>query len=365
MSQKRLTNFDFYRGVFILLAIYEHIHYFMQFWYKYYAYFYGLSQNSFHLSYVRKTLPLSDFGTVIAELIIPWATHVFIAMACFNLAKRTKVEFAKVYVQKLKIFALIFLAFLLEGMLISISFGEGLSIKPLHTWAILLMLTASIYRFFGVSGVAVLFLLNFTQFFLPVESWNDAFEQFIIQNVHFGFEYDAVINEYLASGTFGFLMGYIFFHQKLKEKLTTALWIGIGSGIVLFISWYIFGEDIEVNPFDFILVEHSMGTTALGQFGILGIILLSICGFLLLERNDLRIEIKPILWVGRNSLAIFILHQIVIVKIILPFRTLIGEWTNTPVYNSMLESVPYTILTVFLIYLLHRMKFFSLFKMNA
>jgi hypothetical protein len=65
-------------------------------------------------------------------LLIPWVTHLYIAIAGFNLAKYDFKNDHKLYYKKLKLFGPLFCVFFIESFLVSSNFGFALSIHPIQ-----------------------------------------------------------------------------------------------------------------------------------------------------------------------------------------------------------------------------------------
>ncbi len=340
-AKKRIDSLDLLRGTIVLLAILQHYVGFHNFWYEEYTYLRNFTlpfYDDIRLLYESKTI-LHAEGVLfyIGTALIPWLTHLYLALACFNLASREQEEFKKVYKSKTKIFGMLFVLFYLENIAFYPSIGYGLSIFPLQIFLAVLAIITLCYRFLGVRAIAILMVLTLTRYLLPGDPIGDHFEKFMVLHVHPLFEYDARLEHFLATGCFGFLIGYVFYHKK--EWRVKLAYLGLGLSVIRMATWFAVDDPYLFNIGNVYHLEDAWTDFFGGNLMIFACVFLSI--FLTLWARHLKLSKPPlswILWVGQASLFVFLLHRMIGIYILFPLREYISIVFSYPMKNSFFEN---------------------------
>jgi hypothetical protein len=330
----RIHNFDLLRGFFIFLALWQHFSFYLNIWYvSFFRDMAVLNQTYFvHKNMIGVILPLDKVTYFVAWFFTPWVSQIYLTLAAFNLSRKNENDFKSIYKQKMKIFLFILMFFIFENFLVSPNLGEAISFYPIMAWMYILAGIATLYRYFGIKSIWFLLTLSFTRWFIPELTFLADLVSFLQTYVHDSYEFDAQIDYFLSSGCIGFLMGYYYHHRNLG--LLRELKI-MGGGISLIIIWYIFGVPNTMNYLNIFDTEHLMAETFFGSLCILGVQLLLLPAFIVLEKYY-KISLKiPILnYVGIESLSIFALHRILFVFIFVPIMIFIGTIFNHSLINT-------------------------------
>lgn len=349
-ARSRLVNLDFLRGLFIILALNQHFMYYINMWYM--DYFHDAmaltSTYSVHFPMIGKQVSMDYWNHLLAIILIPWLSQMYLAMAAFNLARKDQVTFGAEMLGKFKIFGFIILYFILENFIVAPNFGQAISIYPIMLWMVILALISLVYKYLGIRGVLVLTLLAMLRFVIPVEYISDFFEEAIRTHIHPGFEYDARFEYFILSGCLGFIMGYVHHHKPLYKNKKDFLFAGGG---VLLVLIYVLAGDTFVVPYDDVFsTEHDLARTFTGTAYILGMQTIILSAFLWLERKNIKFNVPLINWVGVYSLLIFALHRILFVKFIAPISIMVGSLTGRTLGASIVEVYIYIFITLAICY---------------
>jgi hypothetical protein len=334
-DDSRIVNFDLLRGFFIFLALWQHFAYYLNIWYAEYFREMGVLEKNYlsHKHMIGFNLPVDSFSHWAAWFFTPWVSQVYLTLAAFNLSKRSQEEFKSVFAGKLKIFGLFYLYFVMENILVAPNFGEGISFYPIMSWMIILTLNAVFYRYFGIKGVLILFVLSFAKWFVP-DSWYDSggLEYWMQQNVHAQYELDAQIHYFLTSGCMGFILGWLHSQKEdwgFKRELGQFV-----LGFILLMTWVIWGEKFTVNFMDVFETEHDLADDILGLLSILGVQLMVLSSFLLAEKKGFSFKIPLLHWIGVHSLTIFAFHRVLFVHFFVPFMMIVANFNKTILINK-------------------------------
>jgi hypothetical protein len=336
----RIHNFDLLRGFVIFLALYQHYVFYLNIWYVTYFRDVDVLNQAYdvHKSMMGQPLKMDTMAYVFGLVFIPWVSQIYLTLAAFNLSRKKDAEFNKSYPMKIKIFIFIFIFFILENFLVAPNFGEAISFYPIMAWMVILSVIATLYRYLGVRGVWGLFLLSLLIWLMPETTNTSDFVSFMQKHVHHLYEFDAEITYFLSSGCIGFLMGHYYHHRDWGAKREVTL---IGAGLFLVVLWSIFGEENTGNYLNIFASEHFLAETFFGSMFILGIQLILIPLFLLIEKYfNYSIHMPILNYVGVESLSIFALHRVLFVFIFAPVMLFIGTIFNQPLINSTLIIWP-------------------------
>lgn len=313
--EQRLENFDFLRGVFIFLALYQHYTVYLSYWFVDYFKDQTLLNTLYPVfqGYMGVRLPADEVTTAFAWFFTAWVSQIYLTLAAFNLSKRNQADFKKILPTKLKIFFSIYLFFLFESFVVSPDFGLAISFSPIMAWMVILTLISLAYSCFGERGVFILLLLSLTRWFVP-HSLNLSIdlEIWVQEWIHPSFEYDARIEYFLTSGCIGFLLGRFYYGFTQWRRFQYGL---IFLGVLLCLPWLIFGDSFEIDKFNLFLTEHDLAKDFFGSLYIYGAQLILIPSFMWLQMRNIKLKIPFFHWVGVYSLLVFAFHRIFMVHI--------------------------------------------------
>jgi hypothetical protein len=361
-KKTRIVNLDVMRGFFVSLALLQHFAYYWNIWFIDHFKDAGMGIFSYYKDQIGERIYLADnLAFHLLVFFTPWVSQVYLSLAAFNLARRTQGEFKKVHLTKIKIFLMLFCFFFFENFFVAATFGEAISFYPLMCWMVVLTLISLFYRKFGINGVIILFLISFIPWFWSeVFIMGDRLERFMRYAVHPYFEYDARLEYFLPSGCLGFLLGHLHFH---KQKWGIGRYLVVmGVGVLLISIYNVFGEPFTLNRFDILATEHDQSETLFGTMRILGINSLVISLALLLQQKGMSFgRLKPLRWIGVNSLLIFGLHRILFVHLIAPIRVYLGAELDWPIYPSFFQELSHLIIVCLIVLIIKKSNILSLF----
>ncbi len=346
----RITNLDFLRGLFIILALDQHFTYYINMWYvDYFKDTIALTSTyAVHFPMIGKQIASDTINHWLAVTFTPWVSQIYLTMAAFNLARKDQLTFSGEMSGKFKVFGLIFLYFVLENFIVAPNFGQAISFYPIMLWMVILGVLSLAYKYLGIRGVMVFTLLACLRFIIPVELLSEGFESLIKTKIHQGFEYDARFEYFVLSGCLGFIMGYVHYHLPTYKHNKDMLF-GL-MGLALIAIYALIGDPFTVPYDDFFSTEHDLAQTFSGTAYIVGVQAVLISFFLWLERKNIKLNIPIINWVGIYSLLIFALHRIFFVKLIAPTSVMIGSLTGRTLGAGIVEIYIYVFITLGLCY---------------
>jgi hypothetical protein len=347
-NKERLLYLDVLRGFFVFLALSQHYSGYINYWMVYY--FRESRETIEHyypsfFDYVGVRIPIDTYSYWLSMIFTPWVTHVYLALAALNLAKRKDLDFDLHYFNKIKIFTVLFLFFFFENFTVALNLGDALSFYPLMAWMVILVLIATAYRLARLKGVIALMVLNYCRFLIP-DSWalTDQGISFFQYWIHPDFNYESRIEYFLESGCLGFLIGYQLYHGRLSRYYFHSICISL----IVIIAWYFWGPAIIMERLDVYATEHDLAKDWLGMLYLLSIQYLVITGFLYLEGRGFILKLRLFQWIGVSSLLIFGLHRVFFVHIAGPIWAWVrGVWFELPPMHNLFEV--WFIIGVFLI----------------
>lgn len=349
-TKTRIVNLDFLRGLFIILALDQHFTYYINMWYvEYFRDAIALTSTyKIHFPMIGQQIATDRFNHLLGVIFTPWVSQIYLTLASFNLAKKSQHLFKEGLGQKLKVFALIYIFFLMENFIVAPNLGQAISFYPIMLWMIVMSLLAIVYSFVGIRGILVLTVLSLFRWVLPMDLISNLFQSVIVYNIHPGFEYDARIEYFFTSGCLGFLMGHVHYHKPNLKHLKDIYFILMG---IVFVAFYLaYGETFIIDPANAFAHEHDLAQSFSGTLYILGIQAIVISGFLWLERKSIRFKIPVVNWVGLNSILIFAFHRIFFVRILAPLSVLFGSMYGRTLGASTLELYAYVGITIAVCY---------------
>ncbi len=360
-DRQRIVNLDFLRGLFIILALDEHFTYYMNMWYvEYFRDAAALRTTySIHLPMIGKQLPADLFNYILGTIFIPWVSQIYLTMSAFNLAAKTPEKVKETLKSRLTLYGMLIVLFIFEVFLVSPDFGQSISIYPFILWMIVLGLISVLYSLFGMKSIWILLFFSLLRFIFPVDEWSDAFQEYMMTNIHPSFEYDARIEYFLTSGCLGFILGHCHYYvEKIKE---TKDYLFIGLGILMCAVFFLTGGYYLPSDWTNALSnEHETARTLLGCFFLWGAQMAVISFFLLLERKNIKINFPLFTWISMNSLLVFFFHRILLIKVVVPISTFLHTMFGKVHTAGSIEVWSYIFIVIFMVYLIKKFRFFDL-----
>lgn len=353
-NSPRITNLDFLRGIFIILALDQHFTYYINMWYvEYFRDAVALTSTyKIHFPMIGQQVSSDYYNHLLAVIFTPWVSQIYLTMAAFNLAKRNQEDFAKTLPGKLKVMGLVFLFFVAENFIVAPNFGQAISFYPIMLWMVVLSIIAIVYRYVGFGGVLGITIFACMRFVLPMDMISNFFQDTIRETLHPGFEYDARLEYFILSGCLGFIMGYVHYHKRsYAHKKDLLFEIGGAFLVLIYCLW---GDNFVVYYDDFFRTEHDLAQTFSGTCYILGIQAIVISFFLWLERKKVRINVPVVNWVGTHSLLVFGLHRILFVRILAPIAIFIGSIAGFTLGARIWEIYIYVFITLAICYFIKK-----------
>ena len=335
---RREQALDALRGFAIVFAMAEHFTAFLQVWYAGYFREMRLIDQSFAIFKPRvgQVLAMDDGLHAIAVALIPWLTQLYVFLAAANLARRPRAEFAAVYPRKMRLFAVLFVAFTLEQMLLARDVGEMLLFGPTQLWCVLLAVIATIYRFGGVWPVAGLFAAAWLRYLVPIHAWEHGLQDWLRAAVHPSMFIDAWPDVFLPAATGGFLL-----MSAVRGGLTRRKTLSLVAAAVAAIGWYEATRPAFYVPRDRLFAtEHLVTSWASGQAAVLGFLVLLTLGALALDRTRWMRPVPLFSWAGRQILPLYLTHKIFFVFFWMPLRDLVATWQGALPELTVAEVFP-------------------------
>jgi hypothetical protein len=252
----------------------------------------------------------------------------------------------------------LFFVFYLENFIVANDFGQAISFNPIMLWMIVLSIISIFYSKFGVKGILVITVLSLSRWILPISELSSLLEDLIKVNVHPSFEYDAKIEYFFTTGCLGFLFGYLHYHAN-KDFVRKVMAINFVS-LVFIALYFAIGNIYSVDARDIYMHEHDCSKTFLGSLFMWGVEAIVILNAVLLERFGYIIKNKFFLWVGINSLFIFLAHKILFLKVIMPITTFVYAKLGWGITNNYYEVFTYVGLVLFLCWLIQKFELGSI-----
>ncbi|MGZ3788340.1 MAG: hypothetical protein ACXVLQ_07435 [Bacteriovorax sp.] len=302
-----------------------------------------------HFPMIGHQIATDQFNHLLDLIFTPWVSQVYLTLASFNLAKKAQSIFREELGSKLKMFALIYILFLMENFIVAPNLGQAISFYPIMLWMVVMSIMSIAYSFLGIQGILVLAVLSLFRWILPIELISNLFQSVITYNVHPGFEYDARIEYFLTSGCLGFIMGHVHYHRPSIARLKDYYFILMG---LVFVAFYLaYGDPYYVSdPANVFMHEHDMARTFSGTLYILGVQSIVISSFLWLEKKSIRFNVPVLNWVGVHSILVFAFHRIFFVRILAPLSVMFGSLYGRTLGASIIEMYTYVGITIAVCY---------------
>jgi hypothetical protein len=353
-TKKRIDNFDFLRGFFVFLALYQHFTYYLNHWYKWIIDQSDAATSSifsFHSSFYNMPVVTDAIGEKIFWFFTPWVSQIYLCLAAFNLANKDREIFTKTYKGKLSIYAWLFILFFCENAVVAFGRGELFSFYPLMAWMIILGILTILYRFVGFKWIVGIYILSLFHTFTPLDAWTTQLVNYFKINYHPEFEYDARIHYFFSSGALGFILGHLYYHH---EWFTSKSRLGVTYAIsaAMFLTWLFLGQSFPVDVSNVLKTEHFFNQSFTGIIFNQSVQILLLTSFLVLHLKKIYIPKNVFHWVGVNSLLVFAFHRIFFIYLIAPFREIIGGVFHLKMSAYTLEVFSYCFISFFMSYLL-------------
>jgi len=298
------------------MAVFEHYTGYLNYWYIDFFTREHALWDSFYLSHKAMAghlLPMDQLTAHASAWLIPWVSQIYLALAAFNLSRRSQASFRTQLGGKLALFASIILMLYVEGLVIAPNFGEAISFYPVMLWMCLLALFSMVYAWFGIRGMLVLTVLSLLLDQLGVQDLLGHIDSWMKLHVHPEYELDARLDLFMASGCFGFLYGWCW-HQRpqWRDRLNRLVFT---LSLIALAVYFLFGESCAVDINDIYADEHELALDMIGRAGIWGMEFLVIGAVLWLHQRNIRLCWRPLNWIGMYSLTVFIFHKSIFVHL--------------------------------------------------
>lgn len=351
----RITGLDLLRGLVIFMAVFEHYTGYLNYWYIDFFNREHALWDSFYLSHKAMAghlLPMDNTTAQVSAWLIPWVSQIYLALAAFNLSRRSQERFRPQLGGKLVLFASIILILYVEGLVIAPNFGEAISFYPVMLWMCLLALFSLVYAWFGIRGMLVLTVLSLLLDQFGVQTLLGNIDSWMKLHVHPDYELDARLDLFMASGCFGFLYGWCW-HQRpqWRDRLNGLV---LTLSLIALVIYLAFGESSSVELSDIYANEHELALDMAGRAGIWGMEFLVIGAVLWLHQRNINLCWRPLNWIGMYSLTVFIFHKSIFVHL---WGPLLLWWTarqGTILPNSFGLIMLLSATSVLLIYAFQR-----------
>ncbi|MCB0344419.1 MAG: hypothetical protein KDD66_04855 [Bdellovibrionales bacterium] len=320
LAKRRVHALDFLRGLYIILAMIQH-----------------------YTGVLNGSLGLRPDGFIqwLFYNLTPSGDHLFLALAAFNIGKRTPTDYRPVYWSKMGIYASLFVFFFFESFFRTFDLGQALTWGPLLTWMLVLMLLASIHRCFGCLGVLILFFAQTFFWALPMDSLAAAINESVRSGLQLPtFQYESRLEYFIGSGCVGYLLGYFHHHGKSFGRLPKHL-LSFSAGLLLTVPFWLYGEYWVLNLDSVWDNEYLVASQFVGIMYIWGVQAAAIAFAILLEQLGVPMKIPIFDWCGRFSFLVFAVHYAFFFNVMLPLRVLIARLYDLPLQCTIEEMCIY------------------------
>lgn len=258
---------------------------------------------------------------------------------------------------KLKLFGIILCFFIVENFIVAYSVGDAMSLYPIMTWMIILSIMSLLYAHTGVMGIVLLFAFSFTQWIVPFDF---GLETYLQTNVHPDIDLDACLNYFTASASMGFLLGYLYHHQKqLLSKYQDLILITLG--LVAFAIGKYLSPEYSASNLDVLKDEHFKAQNFWGTWEILGIQCAIISTAIFLHKQGIKDKgLSLLTWIGVNSILVFAFHRIFFVHIFMPIIVFIFSKMNQPIEGTVVMVWSAVILNILFCYAIQKSQVFKI-----
>jgi hypothetical protein len=318
---------------------------YLQVWFAGYFKEYSRLESSYEVfkPIIGRTLAMDHSLNFLAATFIPWVLHIYVFLAAGNLARRNRVDFAKVYKSKIVFLVWLFFAFTIEQCILARNISEFFYIGPTQLWCILLALIATLYRYVGVWSIWVLGGLSLLIFDINFGILDSALA--LENSLKVRIYLDAHMQIFLPTVCLGFIFGYLHFtDRKLSSVQVVIKKCLFFLSILLPIAWKLSGGSYSV-PLDNVFgTEHTLSSEWLGRLAVLGFVYF-ICNMGLRFDKKFSNPSWPVLcWAGRQILAIYLIHKIFFVFLYMPIRNYIAIHTHLIPTVSIFEILTAVVL---------------------
>lgn len=355
VSDERVLGLDFLRGLFIFMAMIQHYTGYLNYWYQDFFRreepFWGEVYAS-HLPMVGQLNPMDGLTATLSAWLVPWVSQIYIALAAFNLSRDTQAGMRAKLASRLVLFTSVYLIFVAEGLVIGPDFGEAISFYPVMLWMVLLALFATVYACTGLIGMAVLGAVALVLAYFGDANPFGGFETWMRAHVHPGYEFDARVDLFGASGVLGFAYGWCWHH---KPALRSRLNYGVLAGSAVLIALYVLcGPTMHMDSSDIYATEHEMMTNFMGLIGIIGIEFAVVSIVLSLHQRGCSLSFKPVNWVGFYSLTVFFFHKMFFIFAWGPLLLFISAKLGTTLPNNFAVVCALAVATIGCVWVIKR-----------
>lgn len=289
-------------------------------------------------SYVLATAfraPMSDALVLFSWLFTPLSSHLYLALATFNLARRDRTALAEVYPRKMLLFFAVFVGMAAESIALALPVVE---FNAIMCWMVVLALIATAYRFGGLPWVMVLVAPQLISWGVPFDGWFDAMEKGLGKATQIPIRLDVRPHWFLGSGVLGFVMGRM--HAEGVKLGRGAVLTGLAAWVV----WLVFGEPHQIDRLEYYATQYDVVRSPLGALSVWGTQAAVLAGAAMVVRAGYDRAVPFLDWLGRRSLLVYATHKVVFVQVFLPVLIVLGRamyWRPTPALWLVWECIAF------------------------
>jgi hypothetical protein len=343
---------DGLRGFIVALACLEHFGASLNVWYLNHfdaSRIFNFWQNpqevplySFHSRFLGHRLPVDGLMESICLILVPWITHLFIALSGYNLGRKSRETLRESFRPRLSRYLILFLLFLGENLIVTPDFGSGLAWFPVTVWFLVLALVLSLDVFLGVRATSLLFVgvVGFNLFSayrsIEIETIGP-----ILEKIHPWAQGSTEPLHYLPDALLGLLFGRWAVGQERREFESKFILLLVSGCMVASASLIFCKSMFKLDPSQLFATDELLYTLPSGQVFIYAMIVSTLALIHRFKEKQVPNALGLLSSISVHSLGIFLVHRIVFIKIIAPLRFHIGSWLGLPMTNTSVELLIY------------------------
>jgi hypothetical protein len=281
----------------------------------------------------------------------------YIALAGFNIPLKSQEERRNGIKSKSRSLGFLFILFIAENFIVSNNFGEAITMFPISSWMIVLLLANLIYAYGGIRYIISLlaFILSLRLFFgVPYFFKLET----ILLFLHPWASGSAEPINYIPSCFIGMIIGYLHVGNDFSKKNISTVLKGI-LFILVVVSFYFVSQKIKVSANDLYAFDECLMNSNAGLFLIYFLISLMMVLFLDWRPKKKILIFSYFEYIGLNSIGIFLIHRVLFLKILAPTRLHIGSYFGLVMTNSFFELFIYFNITILVFHFLKKNNFFG------
>lgn len=278
----------------------------------------------------------------ICLILLPWITHLFIALSGYNLGKKSRESLRATYRTRLRQYLLLFILFLGENLIAAPDFGSGLAWFPVTVWFPVLAVVLSADVFLGARWTSFVFLgivgFNLLSAYrsIDIETIGP-----ILEKIHPWAQGSTEPLHYLPDALLGLLFARWAGGQEQEKFKSSFLTILISGCSAVAISFLLCKSKFKIEPDQLFATDELLYTAPSGQVFIYAMIVSILAWIHRYSEKRVPNALGILSWISIHSLGIFLTHRIIFIRILAPLRFHIGSWIGIPMTNTSIELLLY------------------------